>query len=374
MSETKTVCVGKYADAIIYSSDIEKYAKAQIEMLCDTEALDMAKIRIMPDVHPGKVGPIGLTIDIPEINPVMPGLLGVDIGCGVLAVKTDKKKIEFQKLDSVIRENIPSGFNIRSKIHNLASKPPFVNFNCIDHVDINKAILSIGTLGGGNHFIEIDKDSEGYLWVVVHSGSRHLGVDVTEYYMREGSKILKEKGTDVPYEMTYLEDDLKQQYLEDQILTCRYAAINREAIVDTILKGMKMKQVKKIESVHNFIREGILRKGAISAYIQEDVVIPINMKDGVIIGKGLGNKQWNCSAPHGAGRLLSRSEVKNHYTVSAYKKAMKGIYSTCIDESTLDEAPFVYRGIDSIKEAIKDTVEIKEILTPVYNFKAGDKK
>lgn len=384
---TKTYINGKYADAIIYSSDIiaesgnqqyittdAAYAIAQIRMLCNNEALSLNKIRIMPDVHPGKVGPIGFTMVMAKANPVIPSLLGVDIGCGVLAVKVDKKKIEFQKLDSVIRENIPSGFKIRDKAHNLSNKVTFINYNCRDHINENKAILSIGTLGGGNHFIEVDKDSEDNLWIVIHSGSRHLGVDVTEYYMKEGNKILKEKGIEVPYELTYLEDDLKTQYLNDVQLASRYAAVNREAIMYEILKGMKLKEVKRIESVHNFIRDDILRKGAISAYKGEDVIIPINMRDGVIIGKGLGNQDWNYSAPHGAGRVYSRTEVKNYFTLSSFKKEMKGVYSTCINDSTLDESPFAYRNIDTIKKAITNTVSIKDIMKPIYNFKAGSKK
>ena len=372
---------GNYTNAIVYTDNMEEYAEAQIKMLCDNKCFEDSKIRIMPDVHPGKVGPIGFTAFIKRSDnaKIMPSIVGVDIGCGMTICKLAKvKHIEFQKLDKVIRENVPSGFKIRncpsSYITEVLSehivKPKNVYIK--DDVFIN----SLGTLGGGNHFIEIDKGDDGY-YLVVHSGSRNLGVQVESWYTNAGQEYLKHhKGiTDVPFELTYLEGNLLKDYMTDVAITQFYASLNRSIIIYEILKGMKWKSEYQYECKHNYIHHTadgyIIRKGSISATKDEKVIIPINMRDGVILGRGLGNPEWNYSAPHGAGRLYSRSEVKEKFTVSEYKKAMKGIYSSCIDSSTLDEAPFVYRNIDEIVENIKDTVEIDTILKPVYNFKAG---
>lgn len=367
---------GKYTEAIIYTDDIEEYAKAQIQMICDNEVSKGSQIRVMPDVHPGKVGPIGLTMTLGER--VIPNLLGVDIGCGMLMAKVRTKGLEFQKLDKVIRENVPSGFAIRQNSHSMSEGFDLTRLNCIGHINKDKAIRSLGTLGGGNHFIEIDK-GEGGVYVVIHTGSRHLGMEVTEHYIREGQNALKEKGENVPYEMTWLEGDLKDAYLHDVSVAQEYAARNREIILREIIKGMKWKESDRWESVHNYIDElsdgrKILRKGAISAMKDQPVIIPVNMRDGVIIGTGKGNADWNESAPHGSGRKFKREDVKKQFTVSSFKTEMKGIYSTCVGEDTLDEAPFAYRDINSITENVKDTVEVIEILKPVYNFKAGDKK
>lgn len=223
-------------------------------------------------------------------------------------------------------------------------------------------MLGLGTLGGGNHFIEIDQDEKKQYYAVVHSGSRHLGQCVTEYYLREGQKILKEQGIQVPFELTYLTGDLMQEYLQDQLVVQEYAELNRRIILEELAKGMKWKWMNMTSCVHNYIdqKEGnyILRKGAISAKLGETVVIPINMKEGILLGAGLGNKDWNESAPHGSGRVYRRDEVQAHYTVSDYKAEMKGIYSSCIGKETLDEAPFAYRKTADIVENIQDTVGI----------------
>lgn len=355
---------GKYASASVYATHIEDRAVSQIQMILDNEISRGSKVCIMPDVHPGKIGPIGLTMTIKDR--VIPNLLGVDIGCGMLMAKIEGR-LEYPKLDRVIRENIPSGFDIRKKPHSKAENALDL-LNCINHVDQDKALRSIGTLGGGNHFIEVDKGEDG-MYVVIHTGSRHLGMEITEYYNRVG----KREG--VPYEMTYLEGDLMQDYLHDVKVATLFAMVNREAILAEILKGMKWKCVDKWQSVHNYydILPGgisLLRKGAASAQESERVIIPVNMRDGVIVGEGKGNPDWNFSAPHGSGRVMSRVEVKNHYTVSAFKSDMKGIYSSSIGAGTLDEAPVAYRGIDEIIDVISDSVDVKEVLKPVYNFKA----
>ena len=370
---------GKYADALICcreeleGASIEKYALAQVQMICDTEALKDSRIRVMPDVHPGKTGPIGLTMTVGDA--VLPGLTGIDIGCGVDMVRLGKYRNDFKKLDTAIRENVPVGFNVRKKAHSEAENFDFSSFRCVKHIRKENALLSLGTLGGGNHFIELDRSEKGEMYLTVHSGSRHLGKEVAEYYMNMGARTLKEKGLDIPYEMTYLTGDLKDDYLHDIEIVQRYAALNRRIIIREICKAMKWKVEEEITCIHNYIDMDadtpIMRKGAISAKKDERVIIPVNMKDGIILGRGLGNGEWNNSAPHGSGRIMAREEVARTHTVSEFKAAMKGVYSSCIGTGTLDEAPFAYRGIEYLKEAVKDTVRIEEVLTPVYSYKGG---
>lgn len=363
---------GKYARAKIFADDAEDYAKAQLKMICDNEAAEGAKIAAMPDVHPGKVGPVGLVMSIGKR--VIPQLLGADIGCGMTYVKLNKSKLEFQKLDKVIAESIPSGFNIRKSVHHTAEDFPLEKLNCFKHINLDKAKRSLGTLGGGNHFIEIDKSADGSLALIIHTGSRHLGEEITEYYTKEAAKAIKERGEDVPYYMSYLEGGLKDAYLSDVSIINEYASLNREIIAREILKGMKLKAEEAFTVPHNYISGDVLHKGSISALSGERVLIPVNMRDGVILGMGKGNEDWLCSAPHGSGRKLRRDQVKNSYTVSAFKKEMNGIYSTSVGADTLDEAPFAYRSLNDILERVKETVDIEEVLKPVYSFKAGSKK
>lgn len=364
---------GIYAEAKIFTDDAEDYALAQVKMVCDNETADGSTICLMPDIHPGKVAPIGLSMTVTD--KVIPQLLGVDIGCGMTCVKLNKDNVEFQKLDRAIRENIPSGFIIRKEPHHMAKEFPYGELHCIRHISRAKADRSLGTLGGGNHFIELDKGDDGSLYLVVHTGSRRLGEEVAEYYTKLASTCLKEQGMEVPYYMSFLEGENKAAYLEDVQVIQQYAEWNRQIIVREILKGMKWKALEYFSVPHNYLDDsGILRKGAVSAKRGEPVVIPANMRDGVILGIGKGNADWNYSAPHGSGRRLKREDVKNQYTVSEFKKEMKGIYSSCVGADTLDEAPFAYRSIGEIAEQIRDTVEVTEILKPVYNFKAGSKK
>ena len=365
--------IGTYTSAVIYSDTAEEYAKAQVKMICDQPAAEGSKVRLMPDIHPGHIGPVGLTMTIKD--KVMPGLIGTDIGCGVSYIKIKKTNVEYQKLDKVIKEKIPVGSRIRKEPHRLSDDFDFDDLVCRKYIGVKKAALSLGTLGGGNHFIEIDVDTEGDQYLVVHSGSRHLGKEVAEYYLKRGQEELKKKGMDIPYEMTYLEGQLLEDYLKDVITVQGYAMLSREIILREIAKAMKWKIISYGECIHNYIDESkILRKGAVAAYEGDEVIIPINMRDGIVLGKGKGNPEWNHSAPHGAGRILSRSDVKNHHTVSEFKKEMKGIHCTTVGADTLDEAPFAYRGIDEIQEAIRDTVDIVKVLKPVYNYKAGERR
>lgn len=375
---------GAFTSAQIFTTNntdtaIDSYAIAQLQMICNQEASSGCRIRVMPDVHPGKVGTIGLTMTIGE--KIIPNLIGIDIGCGMTLAQIKGKKIEYQKLDAVIRDNVPSGFNIRTKVHRFADDFDFESLRCKNHIRTDKAVLSLGSLGGGNHFIEADKDDDSNLYIVIHSGSRHLGKEVTEYYLTEGQKYLKEKGIEVPYEITWLEGQLMDDYLHDLQIVQQFASLNRKIILDELVKGMKWKVIDSYECIHNYVDvssetidafgSSILRKGAISAKADEKVIIPINMRDGILLGTGLGNEKWNCSAPHGSGRIMKREDVKNSFTVSSFKSEMKGIYSSCISKDTLDEAPFAYRAIEDITEVIGDTVTIDNIIRPVYNFKAG---
>lgn len=376
---------GIFTSAHIFTTNntttaVDEYALHQLQHLCNNETSKNCRIRVMPDVHPGKVGTIGLTMTISD--KLMPHLTGIDIGCGMTLAQIKDKKVEFQKLDTVIRQNIPSGFAVRKKIHRFAEDFDFSSLYCHKHIQKEKALYSLGTLGGGNHFLEIDKAENGCLYAVIHSGSRHLGKEITEHYLNLGQKEHTAKGLTIPYELTYLEGDLLKAYLHDIHIVQEFAALNREIILDELAKGMKWKILDQYSCIHNYIDTSeetlsifhapMLRKGAVSAKSGERVIIPINMRDGIILGTGLGNADWNCSAPHGSGRLMKREDVKNNFTLSSFKSAMKGIYSTCISKETLDEAPFAYRGIDEITDAIKDTVAITHILKPIYNFKAGE--
>lgn len=372
---------GVYTSAQIFTTNnsdtaVEPATLTQLQMLCDNPVLKDCRLRIMPDVHPGKVGTIGLTTTITDR--IMPNLTGIDIGCGITLAQVTKVKPEYQKIDKVIRERIPSGMSIRRELHPLSIDFDLKSLSCHKHIKEEKAYLSLGTLGGGNHFIEIDKDSNGNFYIAIHSGSRHLGKEVTEYYLSQGQKYLKAKKLSVPYELTYLEGELMEQYLHDVQIVQEYASLNRRIILEELVKGMKWNIIDSYSCIHNYIESEndtyLLRKGAISAKRQEKVIIPINMRDGILLGTGLGNQEWNCSAPHGAGRILKRSEVKNHFTLAQYKKTMNGIYSSCIGQNTLDEAPFAYRNLEEIAEAIKETVSIETVIQPVYNFKAGSKE
>ena len=364
---------GIYAEAKIFTDDVEEYALAQVKMICDNRVAEGSKIRLMSDIHPGKVGPIGLSMTVTD--KVIPQLLGVDIGCGMTCVKLNKNTAEFQKLDRIIRENVPSGFSIRKVPHYMAEEFPCEKLRCAGHINRQKAEKSLGTLGGGNHFIELDRGEDGSLYLVVHTGSRHLGEEVAEHYTKLANTSLKEQGLEIPYYMSYLEGEQKEAYVEDVRTVQDYAEWNRQIIVREILKGMKWKAKEQFSAAHNYLdASGILRKGAVAAGKGDRVIIPANMRDGMVLGIGLGNEDWNDSAPHGSGRKLKREDVKSQYTVSDFKKEMKGIYSSCVGADTLDEAPFAYRSITEIAEQIGDTVRITEILKPVYNYKAGSRK
>lgn len=390
---------GRYADAIIFTSDVDRETLSQIENLLDHKMVEGQIVRIMPDCHAGLGCVIGTTMTISD--KVVPNLVGVDIGCGMLTSKLANSNINFEELDSFIRREIPAGFNIRNKVHPNMRELDIKELRALRYIDYERAIHSVGTLGGGNHFIEVGKDSNGVLYLVVHTGSRHLGSQVAEHYQRlaikttmENLKEEKEKellelnpkvnlkkelrrfekkisGTEK--QLMYLQNKNMDDYLHDMKLVQKYASLNRRTITEIIVKGLGLEIRESFETIHNYIDldEMILRKGAISAKKGELVLIPMNMRDGSLLCRGKGNPVWNNSAPHGAGRLMSRKDARDSFKLEDFKNKMEGIYTTSVSKATLDEDPDAYKPMESIIEAIDDTVEIIDRLIPVYNFKSN---
>ena len=365
---------GDFAEAKIYTDKLDSGSEGLIKALCNSIIAEGAEIRIMPDVHPGKGCVIGTTIKGLDKR-VAPGLVGTDIGCGIIGLEIEPskatRKLDLNSLDKYIRFTIPHGRQVHSKPLVVSEDARrFINdLACKKHIQEEKSILSLGTLGGGNHFIEMGKSPEtGNYWLFVHSGSRHLGVEVENYYHKLAYEYSKDK---VPYEFAYLEGEQMYNYFHDVYILQALARFNRRIIAYDICNAIKVEAVSEVDCPHNYISDSDLRKGAISATFGENVIIPLNMRDGVLIGKGLGNADWNYSATHGAGRLYNRSEVSNVATLSQYKKEMKDVFSTCISRDTLDESPMAYKNSEDIIKAIEPTVAVREHVKPIYNFKAG---
>ena len=397
---------GLYNTAVCYTPELEPVSAEQIKAVCDQEAFSDSRIRIMPDVHAGKGCTIGTTMTITD--KVVPGMVGVDIGCGMETVRISEKEINFDALDALIRREIPCGQDVRSVPHELNDRIDLSQLRCSPYVDLDRARLSIGTLGGGNHFIEVDRGENNELYLVVHSGSRYLGKQVCEYYQERGYRALcssknfdieqviremkeqgntkeipavlkklkweKSKAMPVSKDLAYIEGKLFEDYIHDMHIVQRFAVLNRKAMTDVMLSGLGLTKAEEFTTIHNYIdtESMILRKGSVSAKAGEKLLIPINMRDGSLICIGKGNEDWNCSAPHGAGRLMSRKNALDSLSLEEYRKEMKGIYSTCISEATLDEAPMAYKPIDEIISEIAPTVEIIGRIRPVYNFKAAE--
>jgi tRNA-splicing ligase RtcB len=379
---------GKYNRAICYADDLEKTARDQIVTLCDLEIFSDSKICIMPDVHAGAGCTIGTTMTITDI--VVPNMVGVDIGCGIETVKIENESIDFDELDYLIRSEIPSGRDIRKTPHENIKEIDLSMLKCKDNVDLHRGRLSIGTLGGGNHFIEVGKDKEEKIYIAVHSGSRNIGFQVARYYQNAGFKVLKNKIksysklktksskkkvlSNIPKDLAFVEGELFHDYLNDMGIMQKYADINRRAIMDIIIEKMKLKPVDRFSTIHNYIdiENMILRKGAVSANLNEKFLVPINMRDGSLVCIGKGNKDWNYSAPHGAGRVLSRTQACKSLNLKEYKSEMSSVYSTTVGQDTLDEAPMAYKSMEYISRMIEPTAEIIDRIVPVYNFKAAE--
>ena len=395
---------GKYASAKIFAEIAEESAVAQILTLCNQPVSEGAKIRIMPDVHTGAGCTIGTTMTVTDT--AIPNLVGVDIGCGMETVKLKETHIELQKLDKLIYSKIPSGFSVRETPHRFAEQFTREALYCTEQIHARRLMQSIGTLGGGNHFIEADQGEDGSIYLVIHSGSRHLGVEVAKYYQEEAyrqlnhtskddiqalisklkaeskekqiqkelKKLKNSKQTDVPKHLAYTAGTLFEQYIHDMKLTQMFAMLNRKAMMDELIRGMGLHIAEQFTTIHNYIDTDymILRKGAVSARRGEKLLIPMNMRDGSLICTGKGNDDWNQSAPHGAGRLMSRSAAKASFTVSEFKKQMSGIYTTSVSSGTLDECPMAYKPMEAITSCIGETVTIDEVIRPIYNFKAGE--
>ncbi len=362
---------GKYNTAKVYTENLEMSALFQIKEFCDQPFSEGSQIRIMPDVHAGKGCTIGTTMTITD--KVVPNIVGVDIGCGMLVVKLKEKEIDLPKLDSFIRENIPYGRDVRERAHRSHGRLKLDELYCISKIDTRRSSECIGTLGGGNHFIEIDTDGED-LYLVIHTGSRNPGLRVAEYYQKVAYKKCKKIYEDIPRELSYVTGEYLQAYLHDMHFMQRFADLNRTVIKEVILESMGLTELENFTTIHNYIdtENMILRKGAVSAQAGEKLLIPMNMRDGSLICTGLGNPDWNYSAPHGAGRLVSRRDAFSNYTMHEYHQAMDGIYTTSVCESTIDESPMVYKPMDKIISQIKDTVTIDKIIKPIYNFKASE--
>ena len=397
--------IGKYNEALVYASNAEAKSIEQIETICNMEFSKDAKIRIMPDVHAGAGCTIGTTMTL--TNAVIPNMVGVDIGCGMEVAQIKEKEIDLEKLDNLIKAEIPYGREVRKKTHPYARDIRIYELKCAKKIKhLSKEAWAIGSLGGGNHFIEVDKDDEDNLYIVIHSGSRHLGKSVAEVYQslsykqvngvtdedikkiindlksqgrqKEIESILlkmkEERLNNIPKDLAYCTGELFEDYIHDMRIMQEFADLNRNAMMQIILDGMNFTVVDKFTTIHNYIDidNMILRKGSVSAQKGEKLLIPINMRDGSLICIGEGNPEWNYSAPHGAGRLCSRKEAFRRFTLEEFQDSMKGIYTTTANKDTLDECPMAYKTMDEIVENIEPTADIIKVIKPIYNFKAAE--
>ena len=395
---------GKVNTAICYANVIEEEAIEQIRRMCDYEFTAGSRIRIMPDVHAGAGCTIGTTMTV--VDKAVPNVVGVDIGCGMYTVNLGKSALDFEKLDEAAHY-IPSGMNVwegRQERFDLQELRCYRSLR-----DTKRLERSLGTLGGGNHFIEVDEAADGTKYLVIHSGSRNLGKQVAELYQRlaidlnkgketyfqqrdEIIRTLKEQGrrkeiqaaleqiywdkkeSTMPEDLCFLYGEYLADYLHDVEICQRFARRNREKMAEILLERTGITGGEAFHTIHNYIdtEEMILRKGAIAAHAGEKVLIPINMRDGSVLAVGKGNEEWNYSAPHGAGRIMSRRTAKEQLSLEEYRETMKGVYTTSVNESTLDEAPMAYKSLEDIINVIRDSVDIIDVMKPIYNFKASD--
>ena len=378
--------IGRYNTATIYALHVDSESYAQVLRMCNTEELQGSRIRMMPDMHASEGCTVGTSMTVTD--KVNPAYVGGDIGCGMQVYRLRERTIDFAALDDAIRTRVPAGAAIFEHGLPAMRHVPLDALYSRDALRTATVRRSLGTLGGGNHFIEVDKDLEGNLYLVVHSGSRRLGRDVASYHQHVAfftshgytpQEVAKRKlrVCDVQSRLhpsaCFLTGEYMEQYLQDMRITVAYAVLNRKCIGEALLEALDLHAEESFTTVHNYIdtERGILRKGAVSAAEGEKLIIPINMRDGSLICIGKGNEEWNFTAPHGAGRLMKRSDAKAMISMEEYRAAMKGVYTTSVNESTLDESPMAYRGIDDILDAVEPTVDVVDVITPVYNFKAS---
>ncbi|MCD8025256.1 MAG: RtcB family protein [Candidatus Gastranaerophilales bacterium] len=366
--ETPTLTIeGTKTKAKVYTDDIDKTTAEQIKTICSHPVFQDLPVRIMPDAHAGKNTVVGFTSPIGIKGEIIPAIIGTDIGCGILCTEIDTKgSIDFAKLDSVIRNFISNNKKEPAYISKAISENLREELDVVCRENEENTLGHIGTLGGGNHFIEIDCDSSGKKYLIVHTGSRNLGRQTAEKYLNKAQR-------QNPYgikELSYLTGDEAKKYLSDIKTVQEYAKANRQAITDTIIEKMGWKKISSFESMHNYIdKNGIIRKGAIEAEKGQKIIIPLNMKDGALIAYGKGNSDWNNSAPHGAGRKLSRMQAKEDISLDEYQKSMQGIYTTCISPKTIDEAPQAYKNSKKIENCIEPAAAVEKRIKPLYNFK-----
>lgn len=397
---------GKVNTAICYAKVIEDEAINQIRRMCDYDMTAGSKIRIMPDVHAGKGCTIGTTMTI--VDKAVPNVVGVDIGCGMYTVNLGKVKIDFEKFDEACHF-IPSEMNVWEERQ---ERFDLTELRCCRNLKNTRRLeRSLGTLGGGNHFLEVDEAEDGTKYLIIHSGSRNLGKQVAEFYQKlavnldrgygvyfekrdEIIRTYKEQGREkdiqktlkelhfqvyksqlsMPDDLCYLSGKYLEDYLHDIVICQNFARRSREKMAEIILERTGMTGADGFHTIHNYIDtdEMILRKGAIAAHKGEKVLIPINMRDGSVLAVGKGNPEWNYSAPHGAGRIMSRTRAKNELSLDQYKEEMEGVYTTSVNENTLDEAPMAYKSLEDIMDVIRESVDVIDIMKPIYNFKASE--
>lgn len=366
---------GKHNTAIVFNDNVDQESYSQVVEFCDQEIFRDAKIRIMPDVHAGKGCVIGYTANL--TGKVVPNLIGLDIGCGILCTNLGRFNPDYDKLDKFIRKNIPYGFNRNKSAHAEDFDRDFIRGlqDACDKLEIKFAdhLKGVGSLGGGNHFIEIAEDSKKNKWLLIHSGSRNFGLQVATWHQKKAIANCDKRGVKIAKHFAYLEGKDKDLYIRHMKVAQWYARLNRREMTQRILKHFAISnQPEQFETVHNYINfeDNIIRKGAISAHHGERIVIPLNMKDGSLIAIGKGNEEWNYSAPHGAGRRLSRTQAKKQIDMADFRKSMKNIWTTTVSEKTKDEAPQAYKPKGEILQYISEAVTVVETLKPVYNFKA----
>ena len=377
---------GKFNKATVYAATVDNASYSQVMRMCNTEQLKGSRIAMMPDMHAAEGCTVGTSMTVGEY--VNPSFVGGDIGCGMQVYKLDDESIDLPSLDECIRERIPSGARIHSHSVMSSKTVPLKSLYCYEFLRHETVLKSFGTLGGGNHFIELSRGSEGAMYLIIHSGSRRLGRDVAMYHQvqaffqqhgidGEQARRKKLKVCDVKTKVhpseCFLSGEYLNRYLCDMEIAVRYADLSRKHMGQVIISSLGLKVTDSFCTVHNYIdtEAGVLRKGAVSAQNGERLLIPINMKDGSLLCIGKGNPEWNCTAPHGSGRIMKRSEAKESFILEEYIKEMEGIYSTSVGESTLDESPMAYRRIDEILDVIDPTATVTDVLEPIYNFKAS---